>query len=411
MLLVLVALMPFHAFLSVWLGHLLGHETIIQSWKEILIVLLGLGVSWQSIQHRRWPAVWSWPNRLIAALITVVIIVSALHWPGATSFWFGLKTDFEFLAVFILAQALADQRLLNRLTTIVIITSAAVITFGLAQVYFLPRDFLVHFGYGPNTIAPFLNVDPAVGGIRILATLGGPNQLGSFLILPLVLVFALVLKKPKLWHGLFLLGATIVLIHTYSRSAWIGTAAAIAVTGFSYLWSSRHRGLAVISVATLAIAAAAITLIMFNNPTLRFYLFHGRLISSGLFGSDAGRITAQTAGLARLQAQPLGTGLGTAGAASLKTPHPFVTENWYLGLGIELGLAGLAVFVALIATLAWKLWQILRHLRSEAAATLGALIGLSLASLFLHVWADSSTAIIFWAYAGCLITITRDVTK
>src|SRR5881296_1310463 len=39
-LLVLVAVMPFHAFLSVWLGHIAGHQALWQSWKELLLVIL-----------------------------------------------------------------------------------------------------------------------------------------------------------------------------------------------------------------------------------------------------------------------------------------------------------------------------------------------------------------------------------
>ena len=34
-LLVLVALMPFHAFLTTWLGSGLGHRSLLQGWKEL----------------------------------------------------------------------------------------------------------------------------------------------------------------------------------------------------------------------------------------------------------------------------------------------------------------------------------------------------------------------------------------
>src|SRR5437899_2431352 len=39
-LIALVAVMPFHAFLTVWLGSIIGHRAIIQSWKELLLILM-----------------------------------------------------------------------------------------------------------------------------------------------------------------------------------------------------------------------------------------------------------------------------------------------------------------------------------------------------------------------------------
>ena len=39
-LIVLVGILPFHAFLATWLGHLFGSREIIQAWKEVLILLL-----------------------------------------------------------------------------------------------------------------------------------------------------------------------------------------------------------------------------------------------------------------------------------------------------------------------------------------------------------------------------------
>ena len=35
-----VGLMSIHAFLSVWLGSLIGHQSIIQAWKEVLLLIL-----------------------------------------------------------------------------------------------------------------------------------------------------------------------------------------------------------------------------------------------------------------------------------------------------------------------------------------------------------------------------------
>ncbi len=46
-LLVIIILMPFHAFLTTWAGSIFGNREIWQAWKEIVIVimsLIGVGV-------------------------------------------------------------------------------------------------------------------------------------------------------------------------------------------------------------------------------------------------------------------------------------------------------------------------------------------------------------------------------
>src|SRR5215510_9004576 len=77
-LLALVALMPFHAFLSVWLGHLTGHQTIIQAWKEVLLLILSilgliLLIREPKIRHRlrTWPAVFAGAFALVALIVTM----------------------------------------------------------------------------------------------------------------------------------------------------------------------------------------------------------------------------------------------------------------------------------------------------------------------------------------------------
>lgn len=39
--LTILLLMPFHAFMSIYIGYLGANRTIVQSWKEVLILTMG----------------------------------------------------------------------------------------------------------------------------------------------------------------------------------------------------------------------------------------------------------------------------------------------------------------------------------------------------------------------------------
>jgi hypothetical protein len=85
-LITLVALMPFHAFLSVWLGHLTDHQAIIQAWKELLLVVLA-GAS--LILFLRDPEtrdrLRTWPVLLAGGFAAIAIIVTLATQPSFTA--------------------------------------------------------------------------------------------------------------------------------------------------------------------------------------------------------------------------------------------------------------------------------------------------------------------------------------
>jgi hypothetical protein len=129
---------------------------------------------------------------------------------------------------------------------------------------------------------------------------------------------------------------------------------------------------------------------------------------------------------------PLGLGLGSAGPASNRTSDacvflsadgdaswaeghpelcvflgetqvlpldrvctcPFLTENWYLQIGVEMGIAGFLLFFLLIICILLQLARkknVLLHY-----STFFAFLGVSIAALFLHAWEDSAVAYTLW---------------
>jgi O-antigen ligase len=406
--LLLVALMPFHAFLSVWAGHLLGHQVIWQSWKEaVLIILVGCSaylVARKPDVRRRLhnPVVYA-----IGAFALIALIVTVLAMPTSKAILFGFKTDFEFLAAFVVGLLAGNRNLAQRLTKVVLISSGFVIGFGLLQIFFLPRDWLAQFGYGVSTILPYLKVDPVLDDVRVLSTLGGPNQLGSFLILPICLALALMIRGFKWWQPIVIAGGLLVEWHTYSRSGWLGLAVAMAITVL-FLLPRNWRLPSLLGITV--VAAIALNLLISHasgSSKLQYYVFHSGLNNTGISASTEQHGHATAAGVQAVKDHPWGQGLGTAGPASFYSPRPFIPESWYLQIAVETGILGLIAFVGIELALFWRLAH--RSLHSAAIpAVMGALMGVSVVNFFLHGWADSSTALILWIYAGVVLAANRE---
>lgn len=399
-LLVLVALMPFHAFLSVWLGSITHHQAIIQAWKEVLLLVLavfGVVLLWREPEAR--DRLRSWPVLIAGLFAGIAVLVTVLTRPSLTTIAFGAKTDLEFLVAFMLAAIVARPWLEKRLVPAITIPAVLVVGFGLLQVYVLPPTFLTHFGYGPATIVPFETLGSAA--LRFPSTLGGPNQLGTYLILPAVLAALLAVRRRRWWWLLLPAGAVLVLIHTYSRAAWLGALCAVVVIVLG-LMPTRARLIAAGVIGGLALVAALlIDRLVKAGSSLRNYILHSST-APGVQSSDTQHLSSIQQGLSLTLSRPLGHGLGTAGPTFFHTGHGIIIENYYLQLSYETGLAGVVIFILLLAASARELAHRAVH-HDLAGATLAALVGVSVTSLFLPAWTDSSTALIIWTAAGAAI--------
>ncbi|HSX00860.1 MAG TPA: hypothetical protein VLF67_01345 [Candidatus Saccharimonas sp.] len=405
-LLVLLALMPFHAFLSVWLGSLTGHEAVIEAWKEVLLlVLAGAGAVLAATdpatrQRLNQPLVW-----LVAAYGAAGLLASWLGHPGWTALAFGLKTDYEFLLAFLLALIVAERRFIRAAIKVTLGAGAMVIVFGLLQATILPVNFLAQFGYSSATVVPYQTVGGSPDLIRFASTLGGPNQLGSYLIIILALGLAIGWRYRHWW----LLGLTFaggfVLLGTHSRAAWAGAALAAAVVAIGLLPASHRRAGTAVIAALGAVLGAALIWLLHISQTLRHYLLHGAP-ADGALSSDAEHVQSLASGGYAVESGPLGHGLGTAGPAVFHTGQGIIIENYYLQIGYEAGWLGLGLLIALITATAGILMRRTTH-HPAALALLAALAGISLDALVLPAWTDSTTALVFWVLAGAIIGLPK----
>ncbi len=400
-LLAILAIMPFHAFLSVWLGSLIHHQAIIQAWKEALLIALTAATV---------VLVWSDPLRLkilrapwvmaAAAFALIALIVTVFTLPSLTAIAFGLKTDLEFLLAGILALIVATPVFARRVIFTVLAAASLAVGIDLALIFLLPADFLTHFGYGPQTILPYQHIAAGTTALRFPGTLGGPNQLGTYLILPLCLSLILALKyhHHRLW---VLFGASIVgLIATQSRAAWLGALLAVTFTAFVVLAPRLRRRFTIISALLGVAALLALPLIISSGGPLQYFLLHSSVATHDQAGlSDAQHTKSLEQGASATLQQPLGHGLGTAGPATFHAGNGNIIEDYYLQIGFEVGIVGLLLFIAALGLLTRTLLaRPGAHPLAVAAAS--AIVGICLVSLVLPAWADSSTALIVWISAG-----------
>lgn len=144
---------------------------------------------------------------------------------------------------------------------------------------------------------------------------------------------------------------------------------------------------------------------------------------------------------------PLGLGLGSAGPASNRVSDPcltfdagsdiswakdrddlclfvggvqmqpspevktckcaFLPENWYVQVGVELGVIGFVLFLVLVGKLLVSgFWFLVRRDYVGSAVFLS-FLGISIASLFLHAWEDSAVAYTVWGVVGIVMSVKR----
>lgn len=418
--LVLMLLLPFHAFISTWGGTAIGPLEIWKSWKEILLGLLLVPALMLLVKEKDLQKylVSSWLIRLIA-LYTLIHLIIAFSLRGEwDATLYGLAINLRFLAFFIIGVITFWKVAISRkaIAWIVLLPTAAVVVFGLLQMFVLPTDFLSHFGYQKGvTIDPMINIDEQPDQIRIMSTLRGPNPLGAYLILPGTLLLGFLLsavdwtkKKVRLERrhifAISLFGLLLIALYgSHGRSSWLGFAVAMAVLILLYVPKKLRIILVAAGAATLLIAGGVVYQLR-DTSFVQTVILHDNPETGAELTSNQAHGQAIEQGLEDVKNEPLiGCGPGCAGPASFyETEGPRLAENYFIQIAQEVGLIGLALFLAINALVLKKLYQ--HKDESVALALLAAFIGITVANLLLHVWADDTLAYVWWGMAGALFS-------
>lgn len=403
-------LLPIHAFFSTWLGTVIGPLLVWKSWKELLLVAV-TPLAIMYVARRPGIAKLLWGrliNKLVALFIVLSFVMTVITQASTEAALAGLAMELRFLACFLLAQIVAAgsqpfvKRLQQRIPGWFLWITIALSILAILQVFVLPHNFLTHFGYGKATIAPISTVDNKPTVLRAFATMRGPNTLGAYLLIPLTFLLSALSNKRRWLTGVALLLLVITLLLTSSRSAWLGAIAAIITLGLLLLPRQKLKQwarLAMIPGIVLLLVGIWATV---SIPSIRLAVLHSSAADENpalLAGSSDTHWRATLDGLRYIAAHPLGTGVGSAGPASFYNTKstPLISENYYVQVGEELGVLGLALFLAINFLVAR---QLLRTGTKQTYTLLASFIGLSVVCIFLHGWADDPTAMTWWMLAG-----------
>lgn len=395
-----------HAPLSVWLGvQLPDYSLVVKAWKEVLLAVAAILLAVSLTRHRAWGIYRSWLWYLVAAYIAAHIVVLPFFDIPRTAVMAGLLIDLRFVVFLGVVYGLVARypALRRPLLASFFVGAGVVVLFGVLQVTVLPHDILASIGYSASTIAPFLTVDQNMDYIRINSTLRGPNPLGAYAAIVLALTTALLLwRRVRGWlktsaAGLLALGAAVVLWFSYSRSALVG--AALAVAGVVLLRYGRQipRWLMIVALSG-ALATGLAGYALRDTQFVSQVILHEDPLEGNEVNSNDGHADSLADGVRRLLSQPFGAGVGSTGSASLHGDESVIIENHYLFVAHEAGWVGLAAFMALLGVLGWKLWQ--RRTDWLAVAVLTSGIGLCVVGLLLPVWADDTVSLVWWGLAA-----------
>ena len=295
----------------------------------------------------------------------------------------------------------------GRLAKLVLVVSSVVVGLGLLQ-HVLPSDFTTHFGYSlPRGARPAFFIDDKPDLPRVMSTLRDPNSLGAFLIVPVLILGTYLLddryrKQRQLLGGLLGLHL-LVLFFTFSRGGWlgalVGATAIVAVKFRSGLgpWFARQWPVVVGS------------LLLFGSLTLMFrqqYLVQNILVHSDentkQVDSNGLHFELAKTGANETIQKPLGHGPGTAGIVSIQKPNGgLLTENYFIQIGYEVGVIGLALFIFILTFVQTKLGKLKNTGKLSLVLWASFWSYLAIAMLS-HLWTNEAVAAQWWVLTGVL---------
>jgi O-antigen ligase len=130
-------------------------------------------------------------------------------------------------------------------------------------------------------------------------------------------------------------------------------------------------------------------------------------------GSSTSHLKDWQQGALAFLERPWGNGLGTTDAAPLKAFRvPLSADNMYLTYAVQLGVAGIAAFVAVLATIfavAWRVaWANVSDVQRRVAAVVAlTTIGIVINGLTSFLFSSNMLAYVYFWMAGAMVTVAQ----
>ncbi len=357
------------------------------------------------------------PSSLPAALITLLLTVTLFAFLLGVGRGYTAQTYHDY-AKFLMAiglvfvvwtsiRTLSDhRRLLNVVLLGGSISAAIGLIFQALGPGFAERMLaqLIPLGYPDVRIVRFIEDDPG-RAMRLVSTSVDPNSAGGMLAIVFVIGAAqLISRQPLIARWLCLVAVPLTglaLLLTYSRGAWLGAAAGLAIVALlRYRWLIPVGAAGLAGLVVLGIGAAFI-----ERLWLGFTLQDPATVL---------RLSEYRNALAIIQEYPFfGVGFGDAPSIELQAG----VSSIYLTIGQQTGFLGLIAFGLAVGAIALAGFAWWRHRRDSVAgdlmltllAVLAAILTIGVFDHYFFNIQFPHMAALFWIMAGLIVALARPV--
>lgn len=264
------------------------------------------------------------------------------------------------------------------------------------------------YQYVAGVEIPTTWVDKAEESLRTRAFsfIGSPNVLGSFLILQISIAFGSFMAAKHWLKKRVYLGLTgismLCLVFTFSRGAWLVFFFAFILLA---LWLDKRILLALVILALITPVAVPS---VYNRVA---YMLSPQYAASS---AEGGRIARWSQAMDYWQGEPeTGLGLGRFGGGVAIANFPdaaYSVDNFYLKLGTETGIAGLAAFLYLVFSSLRLGRRSIKQVNDHYLKILGTGIFVGLVAVLGHNMVENMfefplMATYFWFFLGILAAL------
>jgi hypothetical protein len=284
------------------------------------------------------------------------------------------------------------RHLLRNLVVVSVILSV----FALVQAYILGPTFLIRFR---DIDVIFVSAFGFYGIQRAVGTFAHAPELAGFLLISCAItLWFLQQHSRRLWLWGILLLFLVTIAATFTRSVWIGMIVMLA----TILRSPRYIKMlipiilvAIISILVTPVSAYIKASFSLDDPSA---LYHYRVLEDSL---------------KYLLHNPLGTGLGSVGVASVRNLQSSVFfEGFFFNLAGEIGWLGLLLYWIVLGRAFISLLHVgqrspILPMRQWARVLQGALLGIAVTGFFLPLMVSREIAFTLWFLIGVTVSLNQ----
>lgn len=426
-------ILPFHslaiALLFGYFGVSADAARAVAAWKEVAVALLVTWVALRALTSRRPGSEIMAPDVAVTALIAIAVLFGLIENPvfhariPAGEELYGFRDAIFFMLLYYVGRSTPEVAESDTVLRHAYLIALVVSVIGVAERIFVSPEMLVVLG-----VASYMNDFLGLSAYTVGNEWGLPQNYWSIL------------------GGVSVRRSGSVFLHSQgfavpflflmpAATAWAlnrrGKHPLLVRIGYAIIW------------AGLLVTLTRMTTIICMLQVVMFYLIFrrpewslGSIVAAGLLGavtvvvvpgllhfvwetlswqtaSSSSHLKDWTRGALAFFERPWGNGLGTTDSAPLRFyREPLSADNMYLTYAVQLGVAGIAAFVAILVTILATAWRVAWANVSDTQRRVAAVVALTTIGIVINgvtsfVFSSNLLAYLFFWQAGAMVTLAQ----